>query len=149
GVGALSGIDMNLTTFAFPTTIRFGPGALRELPDMLARLRIEHPLLVTDAGLARTAIFDRVMKLGPRAVVFSRVAPNPTEQNVIDGVAAYREGLCDGIIGLGGGSPLDAAKAIRLKVTHELPLAEYDDLIDGGNKITANLPPYIAIATTS
>jgi alcohol dehydrogenase class IV len=50
---------------------------------------------------------------------------------------------------LGGGSPLDAAKAIRLKITHELPLAEYDDLVDGGRHISANLPPFIAIATTS
>jgi 4-hydroxybutyrate dehydrogenase len=140
---------MTLATFAFPTTIRFGPGALDELPEALARRSLTRPLLVTDAGLARTPIFERVARLAPRAVPFTAVSPNPTEQNVIDGVAAWRQNLCDGIIGLGGGSPLDAAKAIRLKVTHELPLADYDDLLDGGARITANLPPYIAIATTS
>ena len=140
---------MNLTTFAFPTTIRFGPGAVNELPAELERRGIQHPLLVSDAGLERTPVFERVKRLLPRAVAFTGVAPNPTEQNVLNGVEAYRKGLCDGIVGLGGGSPLDAAKAIRLMVTHAEPLAAYDDLLDGGNRITSNLPPYIAVATTS
>jgi alcohol dehydrogenase class IV len=140
---------MNLTTFAFPTTIRFGPGAVNELPAELERRGIRRPLLVSDGGLARTPLFERVSRLAPRAAIFTDVAPNPTEQNVLAGVEAYRAHLCDGIVGLGGGSPLDAAKAIRMKITHELPLADYDDLIDGGARISANLPPYIAIATTS
>jgi alcohol dehydrogenase class IV len=140
---------MSLTTFAFPTTIRFGPGAVNELPAELGRRGVERPLLVSDAGLARTSIFERVRSMLPRAVEFTAVAPNPTEQNVLDGVEAYRQGLCDSIVGLGGGSPLDAAKAIRLKITHKEPLASYDDLLDGGSRITPNLPPYIAIATTS
>jgi 4-hydroxybutyrate dehydrogenase len=140
---------MSLTTFAFPTTIRFGPGAVNELPAELERRGIKHPLLVTDAGLARTPLFERVVRLAPQAAIFSAVAPNPTEQNVLDGVEVYRQNLCDGIVGLGGGSPLDAAKAIRLIVTHELPLAQYDDLLDGGRLIRPDLPPYIAIATTA
>jgi alcohol dehydrogenase class IV len=140
---------MNLSTFSFPTRILFGAGAIARLPEELAGRNMRRPLLVTDAGLARTAVFERVAKLVPHARVFTGVEPNPTEKNVLDGVAAYRRQECDGLIGLGGGSPLDAAKAIRLKVTHESPLAEYDDLLDGANRISANLPPYIAIATTS
>ncbi len=140
---------MTLSTFAFPTTILFGAGAVNRLPDALLNRGIARQLLVTDAGLARTPVFDRVRALVPDAVVFSAVEPNPTEQNVLDGVAIYREQHCDGIIGLGGGSPLDAAKAIRLKITHEAPLAEYDDLLDGANRISSNMPAYIAIATTS
>jgi alcohol dehydrogenase class IV len=140
---------MNLSTFCFPTTILFGAGAVSRLPEELAKRGIERPLLVTDAGLARTPVFERVEKLAPGAPVFSEVEPNPIEKNVLDGVACYRQNGCDGIVSVGGGSPLDAAKAIRLKVTHELPLADYDDLIDGGSKIGASLPPYIAIATTA
>jgi 4-hydroxybutyrate dehydrogenase len=143
---------MSISTFAFPTTIRFGPGAIGQLPQELERLDIRRPLVVTDAGLARTPIFGRVMKLlgdAQPVAAFTQVAPNPTEQNVLDGVAAYRANLCDGVIGLGGGSPLDAAKAIRLKVTHRQPLALYDDLLDGGSRINEDVPPYIAIATTS
>src|SRR6185369_6081643 len=140
---------MSLSRFSFPTTILFGSGAIEELPKELANRGIRRPLLVTDAGLARTPVFERVSKLIPEAVVYSGVEPNPTEKNVLDGVARYKESGCDGIVGLGGGSPLDAAKAIRLKITHEAPLAEYDDLLDGGNRISANLPPFIAVATTS
>jgi len=140
---------MSLSAFSFPTAILFGPGAIEELPKELARRGVLRPLLVTDAGLVRTPLFERVSKLIPGAVIYSDVEPNPTERNVLDGVARYGESKCDGIVGLGGGSPLDAAKAIRLKVTHDAPLAEYDDLLDGGTRIGSNLPPYIAIATTS
>ena len=140
---------MSVSTFCFPTNILFGAGAVQNLPGELARRGITRPLLVTDAGLARTAVFSKVAALAPGAVLFSSVEPNPTERNVLDGVASYRRNECNGIIGLGGGSPLDAAKAIRLKVTHELPLADYDDLLDGGARISADVPPYIAIATTS
>lgn len=140
---------MQLSNFSFPTAILFGPGAVNRLPEALSKRGMSRPLLVTDAGLARTPVFDRVMRLAPGAVVFSDVEPNPTERNVLEGVASYQQNRCNGIIGLGGGSPLDAAKAIRLKVTHELPLADYDDLLDGAQHISANLPPYIAIATTS
>ncbi len=138
-----------VSTFSFPTTILFGAGAIARLCEELAKRGISRPLLVTDAGLARTPVFQRVAALAPDAVVFSNVEPNPTEANVLEGVASYQHNLCNGVIGLGGGSPLDAAKAIRLKVTHELPLAEYDDLLDGSDRISANIPPYIAIATTS
>ncbi|MBI1788092.1 MAG: iron-containing alcohol dehydrogenase [Acidobacteria bacterium] len=140
---------MSLSTFSFPTRILFGVGAIQQLPQELATRGIARPLFVTDAGLARTPLFTRVARLIPNAAVFTGVEPNPTEKNVLDGVAAYRANGCDGIVGLGGGSPLDAAKAIRLKVTHEGPLADYDDLLDGANRIAPNVPPYIAIATTS
>ncbi|MGO4880875.1 MAG: iron-containing alcohol dehydrogenase [Bryobacteraceae bacterium] len=140
---------MTVSTFSFPTTILFGPGAVERLPEELRKRGMSRPLLVTDAGLARTPVFARVASLAPGAVVFSSVDPNPTERNVLDGVEVYQQNRCNGIVGLGGGSPLDAAKAIRLKVTHELPLAEYDDLLDGADRISANMPPYIAIATTA
>ncbi len=140
---------MDISTFSFPTTIRFGPGASSELPAELARFGVSRPLLVTDAGLSRTSVFERIHSLVPHAAVFSAVDPNPTERNVLGGVEAYRAAGCDGIIGLGGGSPLDAAKAIRLKITHNLPLEDYDDNINGGSRIGPNLPPFVALATTS
>ncbi len=142
-------VVVTVSTFSFPTAILFGAGAVGRLPEELKKRGISRPLLVTDAGLARTPTFARIAGLAPGAVVFSAVEPNPTERNVLDGLAIYNQERCNGIVGLGGGSPLDAAKAIRLKVTHELPLAEYDDLLDGADRISANVPPCIAIATTS
>ncbi len=140
---------MSLSIFSFPTTILFGPGGLSRLPEELARRGVTRPLLVTDAGLSQTPIFERVSELLPEAALFTGVEPNPTEQNVLEGVSAFRQNGCDGVVGFGGGSPLDAAKAIRLMATHSGALAEYDDLLDGSKRITANLPPYIAVATTA
>src|SRR4051794_19772605 len=133
---------MNFSTFSFPTTVLFGEGAVERLPVELRNRRMTKPLIVTDRGLAENTIADRIRKPVPDAALFSDVYPNPTELNVLDGLRAYTEQRCDSIIGLGGGSPIDAAKAIRLKVTHHLDLAEYDDNIGGDAKITSNLPPY-------
>lgn len=138
-----------ISVFSFPTRIVFGPGAIERLPEEMASRGMKRPLLVTDAGLANTAVMSRVKKYAAGAVVFTGVDANPTEKNVLDGAEFYKGEECDSVIGLGGGSPLDAAKAIRLKATHPLPLAEYDDLIDGWKKVTADVPPFIAIATTA
>lgn len=140
---------MNLATFSFPTKVLYGSGAIELLPGELISRKMSKPLLVTDAGLVHTSVVEHVRRLVPHAAVFASVDPNPTEQNVLDGVASYRENGCDSIIALGGGSPIDAAKAIRLKATHPLTLAEYDDNIGGDAKITSNLPPYIAVPTTA
>ncbi len=136
-------------TFSFPTMILFGPGVVSQLPQQLTARGVRHPLVVTDAGLRRAPLFSRVYKLLEGPPVFDGVEPNPTEQNVVDGVTAYQQDKCDGIVAIGGGSPLDAAKAIRLKVTHRLPLAEYDDLKNGARLILPNLPPYLAVPTTA
>ncbi len=142
-----------ISVFSFPTRIVFGPGALRELGAEAERLGIERPLLVTDAGVVACGIAERVdsqaRAAGLRPALFSDVNPNPVENNVHDGLEAYRRENCDGVIGLGGGSPLDTAKAIRLVATHPFPLEQYDDQLDGGAKIRAGLPPMIAIATTA
>lgn len=137
----------------FPTKIILGPGAIKEIGGVARSLNVKRPLVVTDPGIVKCGLLDRLAgplkKAGLDWVTFDQVEPNPTEASVLPGVDVYKQMRCDGIIGMGGGSPLDAAKAIRLKATHSLPLEEYDDLKNGGGKISANLPPMIAIATTS
>ena len=149
----MSSFSLNVTTFYYPTKIVFGPGAIERLPLEIDAFKMSRPLVVTDGGLAKSPVFDRVLgiirKRSGDAVVFDHVLPNPTERNVLDGVARYQEAKCDGVIGVGGGSPLDAAKAITLKATHPLPLAEYDDLKDGSDRISSNVPPFLAVPTTS
>jgi alcohol dehydrogenase class IV len=140
---------MRLATFSFPTKVLYGSGAIEQLAAELVSRKMSKPLLVTDGGLVNTPVVERLRRMVPHAPLFGSVDPNPTENNVLDGVACYRENGCDSIIGLGGGSSIDAAKAIRLKTTHPLPLAEYDDNIGGESKITPNLPPFIGIPTTS
>lgn len=142
-----------ISIFAFPTRIVFGPGALRELGNEAKRLGMHRPLLVTDRGVLQCGLAEKVSENGQRAglsfTLFDGVSPNPVEENVLEGLKRYRDGHCDGIVGLGGGSPIDTAKAIRLCVTHPLPLEQYDDQLNGAEKIRPNLPPMIAIATTS
>src|SRR5208282_6809499 len=124
-----------ISSFSFPTRIVFGPGAVRELGNEAKLLGIARPLLVTDPGVVACGLAEQVLAESHRAglapAVFEDVNPNPVEKNVRDGLEAYRRGNCDGVIGLGGGSPLDAAKAIRLAATHPFPLEQYDDQLDG------------------
>ncbi len=142
-----------LSRFSFPTRIVFGPGALCELGSEANLLGIERPLLVTDRGVVACGLAESVVSVSRQAglvpQLFDGVDPNPVEKNVLDGLEAYRRGNCDGVIGLGGGSALDTAKAIRLVVTHSFPLEQYDDQLDGSARITASVPPMIAIATTA
>lgn len=140
---------MPVTTFSFPTQVLFGSGVISKLPAELERLGMYRPLIVTDSGFMNTAAYGGILALVPGATIFSGVVPNPTEENVLQGIAKYRESGSDSIIGVGGGSPLDAAKAIRLKITHPLPLSEYDDNIGGSSKISNHMPPFVAIPTTA
>lgn len=142
-----------LSTFSFPTRIIFGPGAVRQLGAEGRSLGIARPLLVADRGVVASGLAERVLAeartAGFSPALFDGVSPNPVEKNVQDGLEAYRSGNCDGVIGLGGGSPIDTAKAIRLAATHPFPLEQYDDKFDGGTRIHAGVPPMIAIPTTA
>ena len=145
--------ENRISIFAFPTRIVFGPGALRELGAETGRLGMKRPLLVTDRGVVGCGLAGRVTAEAKRAglsvTLFDGVSSNPVEQNVFDGLEKYRAGKCDGIIALGGGSAVDTGKAVRLRVTHGLPLEEYDDLVNGGEKIGPDLPPMVAMPTTA
>lgn len=116
-------------------------------------LGISRPLVVTDPGVVTCGLLERVTDplraAGVEWAEFDRVEGNPTEASVYPGVEIYRGQHCDGVVALGGGSAIDAAKAIRLKVTHGLPLEDYDDLKNGGDLITSGVPPMIAIPTTA
>ncbi len=142
-----------ISIFSFPTRVIFGPGAVDQTADAARSLGMRHPLIVTDPGIVTAGLLDRVRaplrQAGLGVATFDRVEGNPTEASVLPGVEIYQGERCDGIIAVGGGSSLDAGKAIRLRITHTLHLGEYDDLKNGGDQINANLPPMIAIATTS
>jgi 4-hydroxybutyrate dehydrogenase len=140
-------------TWSFPTTIVFGAGAVSGVADHVKRVGGNRALVVCDAGVVKVGIGERVRTLleagGVAASVFDKVDPNPVEKNIADGVAAYRAHGATCIVAVGGGSPLDAGKLIALKVTHERPLVDYDDAVDGGQFVSANVPPIVTIPTTA
>lgn len=142
-----------IVTWSFPTTVVFGVGAVSAVAGHVKRLGASRALVVCDAGVIRVGIAERVRSLleagGVSASVFDGVDPNPVEKNVFDGVDAYRAHGAGCIVSVGGGSPLDVGKLVALKVTHDRPLADYDDAVDGGNLIGPNVPPIITVPTTA
>jgi 4-hydroxybutyrate dehydrogenase len=139
-----------VSTYTFPNRIVFGAGSRGLLTGEAARLGITRPLVVTDPGLIATGLLAEVAgPLGKQAVVYSDVESNPTEQDILAGLSRFHDAACDGLIAIGGGSPIDAAKAIRLLATHSGRLADYDVTRGGQDKIRASLPPMVAVPTTA
>jgi alcohol dehydrogenase class IV len=138
----------------YPTSIRFGAGRIRELPEACRSLGMRSPLLVTDRGLAALPIIDQAVlscrDAGLPCGVFSDIQANPVEQNVNQGVAAYRSGGHDGVIAFGGGSAIDAAKAIALMVGQKRPLWDFEDREDWYTRVdVGGMAPVVAVPTTA
>jgi 4-hydroxybutyrate dehydrogenase len=135
----------------YVTHIQFDYGAVQLLKAECDRVGITRPLIVTDAGVRAAGIADKaVAALGtlPHSI-FDQVPSNPTESAVRAGVAAYKAGLCDGLVAVGGGSSIDCAKGIAIAATHDGPLKTYATIEGGSLKITDAVCPIIAVPTTS
>ncbi len=138
---------MRPPTIAYLSNIYFEMGAVDLLPELLDDLGVSRPLIVTDEGILAAGLTSRLRL--KESAVFAEVDANPTEANVMAGANCYREYGCDGIVAIGGGSPLDCGKCVALMTTHAPPLAEYAFVRGGLSKITADKPPLIAIPTTA
>jgi hypothetical protein len=138
----------------YPTSIKFGAGRVVELPEHCRSLGMQRPLLVTDAGLAPLPMIARTVTLcreaGLGCEVFADVQPNPVEASVTGGVAAFRAGKHDGVIAIGGGSAIDAAKAIALMVGQTRSIWDFEDREDWYTRVNvAGMAPVVAIPTTA
>jgi alcohol dehydrogenase class IV len=138
----------------YPTSIRFGAGRLSELPAACAELGVQRPLLVTDAALASLPLVARAVgtcrDAGLSCATYSDVQPNPVEASVTAGVAAFRSGGHDGVVAFGGGSALDAAKAIALMVGQRRALWDFEDREDWWTRVdAAGMAPVVAVPTTA
>ena len=135
----------------YVTHIQFDHGALALLKAECDRVGISRPLVVTDAGVRAAGIVDKATAaLGtlPHSI-FDGVPSNPTEAAVRAGAAAYKAGLCDGLVAVGGGSAIDCAKGIAILATHDGELKTYATIEGGSPKITDAVCPIIAVPTTS
>ena len=139
--------------FSFPTQIAYGPGEIEALPDHLKAVGIRTPLLVTDPGLRATGVYKKVEKILTDSsipfAVYDGVHPNPLDSDVENAVAVFQTNACDGVIGLGGGSALDAAKVLPVLIANDGPLTRFNVQTGGGSMIEGPLPPMIAIPTTA
>jgi len=110
-------------------------------------------LLVTDKGLELTGIPEMIRiefdKAGIQLETFNDVKSNPTCENVYAGANIFKQSKSEFIIALGGGSPMDVGKAIKVLATHDGPLEQYDDTLGGGRLIKNNMLPVYAVPTTA
>jgi alcohol dehydrogenase class IV len=142
--------------WSYPTPIKFGVGRIAELAEHCAAAGVKKPLLVTDKALASlpitAAALDSLAAAGLERAVFSDVDPNPNEQNMTDGIAAYLAGQHDGVICFGGGSALDLGKMIALMAHQRADLSVWDleDVDDWYTRADASkIAPIIAVPTTA
>ncbi|MEN3952584.1 iron-containing alcohol dehydrogenase [Iodidimonas sp. SYSU 1G8] len=138
----------------YPTRILHGPGRIAELAQACRTLGISRPLLVTDAGLREAAITREALAAlaadGMDVSVFAEVKPNPVGANIEAGVAAYKAGGHDGVIAFGGGSGLDAGKAIAFMSGQTRPIWDFEDIGDWYTRADpAGIAPIVAVPTTA
>ena len=146
--------DFNsIRQYNFPAIIRFGAGAIKELPDHLAANGFSRPLLVTDPVVAQLDFFTQIKKdLAAKSMsveVFSDIHKNPVKSDVLKGGDVFNATQRDCIIGIGGGAAMDVARAIVLRINHHRDLFDYDDLIGGDKYVTEAVPYFITVPTTS
>lgn len=139
-----------MATLSYLTTTHFDFGALSLLPRELKRLGVRRPLVVTDAGVRHAGLLARVeaQLVGAEFQIFDATPANPTEAAVLSALAIYMEGRCDGIVCIGGGSPIDLGKGVALLVGSGGPLERFDPA-SGGSRLIERVAPLIAIPTTS
>jgi alcohol dehydrogenase len=143
---------MNLLSrfsFELPTKIEYGSGAARKLTAAIRELNARQVLIVTDKGIEASGLLSQVTSRLARDRVqfeiFADVEPNPKDYNVLQGTRLAKQLQADCLVAIGGGSPIDCAKAIAVLATHAGDLREFENQ----NKISGDVLPLIAIPTTA
>lgn len=138
----------------YPTAISVGIGRIKSLAACCKELGMTAPLLITDPGLADLAIVQAALAdckhAALRCGIFSQIKANPTGENISAGVRAFKRGEHDGVIAFGGGSALDAGKAVALMVGQDRPLWDFEDV--GDNWLSVHIEgmvPVVAVPTTA
>ena len=129
----------------------FENGALGKISEVLETLGIKNPLVCTDPGLSSIGMTDKIRDLISNEIsptFYEETPANPTEKAVNEALELYRANDCDGVVGFGGGSSMDLAKAVALMANHDGNLLDYAVNEGGYGKITETMP-MIAIPTTS
>ena len=144
---------IQMQNYFLPPRIEFGDGAIQNLGEHVKAFEGKKPILVSDAGVINAGILARATDAldtsGLPHAIYSDIEPNPTDISITDGVEAYQSEACDVVIAVGGGSVMDAAKAIRLLTTHEPPLEPYYADVGGLERIRGDMPPLICVPTTA
>ena len=129
----------------------FENGALKKISEVLRAHEVKNPLICSDPGLSSIGMTDKIRNLISNdfsSSFYEETPANPTEKAVIDALEIFKDNHCDGVVGFGGGSSMDLAKAVALMANHNGDLIDYSVNEGGYGKITETIP-MIAIPTTS
>ena len=135
----------------YPTTIWFGDQRINEIQKACESLNIHKPLIVTDPGILKTNIIEKInSSLTDKANIFSDVQSNPTGNNVELGVSYFNSNAHDGVIAVGGGSGMDVGKGIAFMAGQDRPLWDFEDIGDYWTRANSEaIQPIIAVPTTA
>ncbi len=134
----------------YPTTIWAGPGRISELALACSTAGIARPLIVTDEGLAGSAMIKNAHSALKNAALFSAVRGNPALSHVEAGLRAYRAGDHDGVVAFGGGSALDVGKVVAFLSGQVRPLWDFEDVGDWWTRANSDgIAPVVAVPTTA
>ena len=139
---------LNLRKFVMPEVI-FGKGYRKLAGQYAEKFSLKKVLLVTDKGIIENGWVEDVVKsldeLGIEYILFTELTPNPKDFEVMLGAESFKNNRCDGIIAIGGGSPMDLAKGVGIISTNGGMIVDYK----GVDMITKAIPPMIFIPTTA
>ena len=142
---------LNVRSFEIPTVMKHSLGAIAALADEARALGMKRPFIVTDPGIVKAGLLERAVAPLRAAnvdyAVFDQVEPNPPIALVDEAAAFYRSEKCDGVIGLGGGSAMDAAKAVGVVATNGGSILDYEWA--DPQPIQQRIPPTICVPTTA
>jgi alcohol dehydrogenase len=151
-------MNQNIFTSVWPGQVHFGFGAVGLVAEELKAMHARHVFIVADPGVIAAGLIESVVAPLEAAdlpyTVYDKVIPNPDTQSVDAAVEAFRESQADVIVGMGGGSGLDTAKAVRLVAggPAEGCVAEYSPFLEEDKRPTPfakDMPPIVAIPTTA
>ena len=140
--------------WGFPVPISYGPGRLAEIGKACISLDIKNPLIVTDSGSKELPFIERLKEIlmgsNIGSDLYSKISPNPREDEIAEGCSQFKSGGHDAIIAIGGGSAMDGGKAICLTANNDIPLWDFEwekppQLIGENNRF----PKLITIPTTA
>ena len=140
---------MNAFNFSVPQDIVFGAGSLSKLPEIMKKLGCKKVLVISDGSLKKLGAVDKVTTIIKEAgcdfAEFTDVEPNPSIETCEKACAVYKEFGAEGIVALGGGSPMDVAKAVGVLAKFGGKITDYE----GSFLVPDRIVPLIAIPTTA
>lgn len=143
----------DIAQFYVGTKIVFGKNASKKIGEELVNLGSKHVLIITDKGIVKAGllegIVESIQQQGISYRVFDEVPPNPPREIVNKGIDVFKSENCDSLVAVGGGSSIDAAKAIGIMIHNDGDIIEYDNSELGGKEFKNPGAPVITIPTTS